>query len=206
MDAHEALSAQVEMARTRLEEVREARGWTLANIQEMTGMPSRVTAARWWYRAPQSHGLHALGRCAHELGHAIRLLLVEDDPDARHRPWRDRMPHTDHCLTADPDAAAKAEPWRLQTELRQARIAAGKSRADLAAALGTSVIHVWRLEHSPSVHESALCDFLMYARLLSYTVRLELAHEKGPSRHRPGRAPLAHCLFVDLALGGLRHQ
>ncbi|MFI5608841.1 hypothetical protein [Amycolatopsis sp. NPDC051903] len=177
MDAHEALSAQVAMARTRLEEVREARRWTLANIQEMTGMPSRVTAARWWYRAPNSHGLHALGRYAHELGCTIRLLLVEDDPAQRLLPWRERMPHSDHPLMADPDAGAMAEPWRLQTELRQARIAAGKSRADLATALETSVIHIWRLEHSPSVHDSALCDFLMYARLLGYTVRLELARE-----------------------------
>jgi transcriptional regulator with XRE-family HTH domain len=192
MDAQEALSAQVEMARARLEEVREARGWTLSNIQQMTGLPGRVTAARWWFRAPHSKGLRRLAGYAHELGYAIRLLIVKDDPAERPLPWRERMPHAEYT-TPDPDADAMAEPRRLQDKLRRARVAAGRSRADVAEALGTSPIHVWCLEYSPTAHDSALCDFLMYARFLGYTIRLDLApdEEKGSAPAESGEEKLS---------------
>lgn len=194
----DSLTEQIEVARTRLEEIRYSRGWTLSNIQEMTGLPNRVTAARWWFRAPHSKGLHRLADYARELGYGIRLLIVEDDPAERPLPWRERMPHTDFT-TPDPDADAMAEPRRLQEKLRHARMAAGRSRTDLADALDASPLHIWCLEYSPTVHDLALCEFLMYARFLGYTIRLDLVpehdsvpeNERGSSPEESGKEPLS---------------
>jgi hypothetical protein len=120
---------------------------------------------QWPGRASGSTTLRLLDAHARQLGYAVRLVVIEDNP-GKPAPWRQRMPYRN-----DPaDAHAMTETWRLQQRLRQMRIAASRASADFAATLDIHALALWSLENSPAAVDAALANVLILARFLGYRV------------------------------------
>jgi hypothetical protein len=121
-------------------------------------------------RASTTRALPLLDAYARQLGCRVRLVLVEDDPEDWRRPWRERMPHGEVAA----DLPGMTEAWRLQRRLHILRRAAGRSRDELAVALGVRPIILWRLETNPGAMDAAFTNVMVLARFFGYTLRLEL--------------------------------
>lgn len=152
-----------------LEKVREVRGWGRRDCARMLNV-SHGNISSWITRASDTTTLPTLDAYARELGHALQLRLVEDSPGEPSLPWRERMPHGEDPL----DPHAMGAVWRLQQQLAQIRWRSGRSRPDLAAALGIQPLALWRLESSPNAADSALINVLVFARFFSHRIVFEL--------------------------------
>ncbi|MET7991426.1 hypothetical protein ABZU76_10995 [Amycolatopsis sp. NPDC005232] len=150
---------QLGAALERLDEIRQADGWTFRDAARVLGIGhAAIFGIRT--RAMTTSALPLLDAYARVLGRGVRVLLVEDDPSTRKLPWRQRMPHGE-----DPaDAHAMAEAWRLQQQLHELRTRAGRSRDEIAAELGTGTLALWRLETSPAAMDAAFTNVMLLAR------------------------------------------
>jgi hypothetical protein len=160
---------QLDAVVAQLREIHDARGWGVREMGRMLGI-HHGHIVRWRDRASTTTTLPTLDAYARELGHTLRLQLVEDRPGERPRPWRERMPHGEDPL----DTHAMGAVWRLQQQLHHLRFATGRSTGSLAAVLGLRPFDCWQLENSPCAADAALINVMLYARFFSCRIVFQL--------------------------------